>query len=76
MVIALPKLKPAHHARPFYVNLHINEGYRVNYSFTQCLASIFTLHNESLNIWSHLLGLICLILVSFEVILYTNEESI
>jgi adiponectin receptor len=31
-------------------------SYRKRSNFLQCLSSIFKLHNETLNIWSHLLG--------------------
>ena len=33
-------------------------GYRVNLSPAECLRSIFQLHNETFNIWSHLIGFI------------------
>lgn len=37
-------------------NPHIKSGYRVNLSMKECLQSIFQLHNETFNIWSHLIG--------------------
>eukprot|EP00741_Cyanophora_paradoxa_P025328 tig00000367_g24447.t1 len=40
--------------------LHDNDfiltGYRVRFSIWLCLKSIFRLHNETMNIWTHLLG--------------------
>lgn len=41
-------------------NEYIKSGYRVNHS-SCCLAtkSLFTCHNESVNVWSHLLGSLC-----------------
>ena len=35
---------------------HIRRGYRVGLSFSQCLKSMFQLHNETINVWSHLVG--------------------
>ncbi|KAN0050530.1 hypothetical protein ACTA71_003659 [Dictyostelium dimigraforme] len=37
-------------------NEFIVSGYRVNFSYKLCLKSIFRLHNETLNIWTHLFG--------------------
>jgi hypothetical protein len=45
-------------------NLYIDTGYRVGYSFSHCMRSLFTFHNETMNIWSHLISLIALIVVS------------
>lgn len=39
-------------------NIHLLRGYRpLNESYTQCLASLFHIHNETVNIWTHLLGI-------------------
>lgn len=35
---------------------HINRGYRIGLSFRQCLRSMFQIHNETVNVWSHVLG--------------------
>ena len=37
-------------------NPFITHGYRQNYSVRETLRSLFTIHNESANIWSHLIG--------------------
>ncbi|KAI9228801.1 MAG: hemolysin-III related-domain-containing protein [Piptocephalis tieghemiana] len=37
-------------------NEHILTGYRFLSSYTQCLHSIFQVHNETGNIWTHLIG--------------------
>ena len=39
-------------------NEYVRAGYRQvdRLSTTQCLSSVFRLHNETINIWSHLLG--------------------
>ncbi|KAG2171701.1 hypothetical protein INT43_008081 [Umbelopsis isabellina] len=39
-------------------NQYILNGYRFYQSNRACLKSIFALHNETINIWSHLLGFI------------------
>ncbi|KAI9490337.1 hemolysin-III related-domain-containing protein [Zychaea mexicana] len=40
-------------------NIYITAGYRrPTGSYTKCIQSLFYLHNESVNIWSHLLGFI------------------
>ena len=35
---------------------HVAQGYRRNLTAAQCLCSLFTLHNETGNIWTHVLG--------------------
>jgi predicted membrane channel-forming protein YqfA (hemolysin III family) len=38
-------------------NKHIVSGYRLHhYTYRDALNSLFTIHNESINVWSHLLG--------------------
>jgi adiponectin receptor len=39
-------------------NRYILSGYRVNFSAKDSLLSLFTWHNETLNIWTHVLGFI------------------
>lgn len=39
-------------------NEYIFRGYRVNYnSIKKVLKSLFHIHNESVNVWSHILGI-------------------
>jgi len=52
---------------PTYLTAHnefIFEGYRVNYSIADCSKSIFSLHNETWNIWTHLLGFLLFVVLS------------
>jgi len=56
-----------------------NEFIRSHYrpelrSYTECLRSIFGLHTESGNIWSHLLG--CIIFIGFVIKFYSNPNSV
>ena len=38
---------------------YIDTGYRVNHnSYASLIKSLFTWHNETINVWSHLLGVI------------------
>lgn len=48
----------AYHELPIHLrdNKDILTGYRAYYTFSQCCQSIFTLHNETGNIWTHLIG--------------------
>lgn len=39
-------------------NQYVLSGYRFYKSANDCLKSLFRLHNETMNIWSHLLGFI------------------
>lgn len=48
---------------PYYntQNPHLRVGYRCDFhSLKHALKSIFMIHNETINIWSHLVGKICL----------------
>ena len=40
----------------FHSYAHIRTGYRRGYSFRQTVASVFEWHNETWNVWTHLLG--------------------
>jgi len=54
-------------------NKYIWSGYRINYSLNAALLSLFALHNETWNIWTHLLGFIlfvCLTIYSLCTWLY------
>lgn len=49
---------------PSYIvdNEYIQRGYRINFnSKRKLLKSLFMLHNESVNVWSHLIGVGCFI---------------
>jgi len=45
-----------HHAPAYMQTAFINAGYRVDYHWKTCLRSIFSLHNETLNVWTHFVG--------------------
>lgn len=66
-IVTLDEMK----ARGLYYNLndYVFYGYRLHFhKFTDCFKSIFMLHNELLNIWTHLIPaviFICLIFYSW-----------
>uniref|UniRef100_M4BRW2 Uncharacterized protein n=1 Tax=Hyaloperonospora arabidopsidis (strain Emoy2) TaxID=559515 RepID=M4BRW2_HYAAE len=37
-------------------NSYIRSGYRLHYSAQDCFLSLFELHNETLNVWTHIMG--------------------
>lgn len=50
--------------QPWRVNPHILDGYRFHTSKIECVTSIFTISNELVNIWSHLIGLVIVLAVA------------
>ncbi|KAI8632168.1 HlyIII-domain-containing protein [Xylariaceae sp. FL1651] len=50
---------------PWRVNPHILKGYRFSDSKIECVRSIFGVSNETVNIWSHVLGLVLVLSVAF-----------
>lgn len=63
-------------------NEFIQNGYRINYekSSWQIFRSLFQFHNESVNVWSHLLGMLLFIYlmtwVSFSVLSYQEMGEV
>jgi hypothetical protein len=52
-----PYIGPIHEAPQYTLADCVVTGYRINYNDSYAaLRSLFTLHNETVNIWSHLLG--------------------
>ena len=47
---------------------YIFKGYRIGLNFSQCLRSMFQLHNETVNVWSHLIGSFLFIALCFHVL--------
>lgn len=50
---------------PWRVNPHIIRGYRFTESKIECITSVFKPSNETVNIWSHALGLILVLALAF-----------
>lgn len=72
----MPMLQTIDKISPCFHREFINEGYRVNYNFTQTFLSLFTLHNETMNIWSHLIAFICTLIAGFTIILEFQGEAV
>lgn len=49
---------------PWRVNPHITKGYRFSETKLACVRSAFRFSNELVNIWSHALGLVCVLAVA------------
>jgi len=61
-----PHIGAKESANPFLVcNKHILGGYRIGYdSWSATVCSLFQLHNETVNIWTHFCGfIVCFIAV-------------
>ena len=58
-------------------NEYIKNGYRINCdSLWKCFKSLFVIHNESINIWSHLLGsLFIFFLIFYTMIFITSYKT-
>ena len=50
---------------PWRVNPHIVKGYRFTSSKVECVTSVFKPSNETVNIWSHAIGLIIVLAIAF-----------
>lgn len=50
---------------PWRVNPHIVKGYRFHGTKLECLTSAFKPHNETVNIWSHAIGLLIVLSIAF-----------
>ncbi|KAH6675631.1 hemolysin-III related-domain-containing protein [Halenospora varia] len=50
---------------PWRINPHIVKGYRFTESKVDCVRSMFNISNESVNIWSHAIGLLIVLSIAF-----------
>lgn len=53
----------------------IEFGYRTNYTLWETFISVFAFHNESTNIWTHLIGFICVSLVGVHILVDYHLEN-
>ena len=56
---SLPSLKHRDEVLPCYFRACIYEGYRDGWDWYQATMSVFSMHNETMCIWSHLLPFLC-----------------
>jgi len=54
----------------------ILSGYRVEHRVWDCLCSLFKIHNETVNIWSHILGSLILVGLCIQVLSYFGNMRI
>mmetsp|Transcript_36236 Transcript_36236/g.94252 ORF Transcript_36236/g.94252 Transcript_36236/m.94252 type:complete len:308 (+) Transcript_36236:839-1762(+) len=58
---------------PKYLQIpYIYSGYRKEYSLRQCLLSLFVIHNETGNVYSHIVG--CLTFIAFHIAVMTSPQ--
>ena len=58
-------------------NPHLKTGYRVFFhSYWDCARSLFMIHNETMNVWSHLFGLFIFIGIMIYVTIYLQPTSL
>ncbi len=58
-------------------NPHLRTGFRICYhSYWECAGSLFQIHNETMNVWSHLLGAIFFVSMAFYVYIYLSPTSL
>lgn len=50
-------------APEFMHKKYIKRGYRINFNNTQLVKSLFMLHNETVNVWTHLIGMFIFIVI-------------
>jgi len=50
---------------PWQVNPHITRGYRFSENKIDCIKSAFNFSNETVNIWSHAIGLVIVLSIAF-----------
>ncbi len=53
----------------------IKTGYRVNFTLSETLQSLFLVHNESGNIWTHLTFLLIVLLTIVYVIMWVSHTD-
>ncbi|CAI5737038.1 unnamed protein product [Peronospora destructor] len=56
-------------------NSYIRSGYRLHYSARDCFLSLFELHNETLNVWTHIVGSFIFLMLMLYLALSGRELS-
>lgn len=56
--------------------LYIDNGYRANHDIKDALLSLFSFHNETMNIWTHFIGFCCIVVlgVNFAIEYFTLQH--
>ena len=58
----------------FLKEISITSGYRACTGYHGCIKSIFKLHNETVNIWTHLLGFVFFFCLMVRDMVWTQEH--
>ena len=71
-IISLDKI---HNYSNIFIAVHpfIMNGYRIHHNIKDCLISIFKIHNETFNIWSHLISFIIFLVLSISI--FSNNKT-
>ena len=58
-------------------NKHIKTGYRICFhTYWEAARTLFMIHNETLNVWSHLIGALFFSFLVFYVLIYLHPTSL
>ena len=68
------KLLTARDVPLFVREISINTGYRSELGYKGCIRSILTLHNETVNIWTHLLGFVFFFCMMVKDVVWSQEH--
>ena len=74
--VNMPLLQTIDKISPCFHRDYITDGYRHNFNFYHTLLSLFTIHNETMNIWSHLIAFICALVAGFVIVLEFQAETV
>jgi len=64
------------HVPDYLQNAFIDAGYRVEYNWKACLKSVFSLHNETWNVWTHFVGFLIFATLTFQLYIYSDTQAI
>lgn len=71
----LPPLKHRDELPACYYRACIFEGYRDHWTWHQTVVSLFSIHNETMCIWSHFIPFLCAVIAAFWVILKMQTDG-
>ena len=58
-------------------NKHLTTGWRICYhTYWECARSLFQIHNETMNVWSHLIGALFFMFMALYVLIYLAPATL
>ena len=58
-------------------NPYLRTGFRICFhSYYDCVRSLFMIHNETMNVWSHLIGCLIFVCIAFYVLIFLKPTSL